>query len=147
MSNGNGSVAATCPVSRSQPKITTQPRGVGVAAVPVAHDLRSVITAINAMSNIVQTVTRGLPQINNTYDTIINFQSTPPEREPPPQYPRITWKEIIRDYTDNEVVNPDDETQRVAIQTIVRVIWQEEFLERRVVYNGRWLPNYNFHKG
>jgi hypothetical protein len=131
--------APSCPISTSQQKVTTvgAPPGVEIAHVATARDLRSVITALNQMSNIVQNITRGAPQINNTVFPSVNFRSTPPPREPPPQYQRVTWKEIMREYHDDEIVNPDNEDQKVEIKTIKRIRWQEDVTEQRVVYRGR----------
>lgn len=131
--------APSCPISNPQQKVLSQrqPLAPDIAHVPTAHDLLSVITAINQMNNIVQHITRGLPQINNFVVPSVRISSEPPERQEPPQYPQITWNEISRDYHDDEVVNPDDEKQRVEIKTLARIIWQEDTTEQRVVYKGR----------
>lgn len=137
MSNGNA--APSCPVSNPQQKILSQKQPIApdIAHVPTARDLASVITAINMMSNIVQHITRGTPQINNTYGTTIRLRSPPPEREPPPEYQPVTWKQVTRDYHEDEVENPDRPEQKVPIKTIKRVIWEEDTTGQRVVYKGR----------
>jgi hypothetical protein len=140
----NGDAAATCPVGYGQYATTPQgragpqkpPKVVDIAAVPTARDLISAITAINQMNHIVQHITRGTPQINNTYGPNIRFSSSPPDRDRP-EYQPVRWKQITRDYHDDEVVNPDNEKQRVQIKTIKRNIWQEDSTEQRVVYKGR----------
>jgi hypothetical protein len=139
MSNGNGLAAPSCPISNPQQKFLSQrqPVALDITNVPIARDLPSVITAINMMSSIIQHITRGTPQINNTYGTNIIFKSSPPDREPPPQYQPVRWKQITRDYSEDEVVNPDDDKQRISIKTIKRIIWQEDSTEQRVVYKGR----------
>jgi hypothetical protein len=135
MSPVNGSVAPSCPISRSQP--TQMPRNLpDIAAIPPVRDLRSVITAINAMNNIVQHLTRGAPQINN-----IRFAPIPgqpdPVPDPPPQYERTTWVEVDRDYADNKVVNPDDSEQYVEIKTLSYIKWRDETTGHWLVYRGQ----------
>jgi len=141
----NGSAAPSCPIGYGQLKDTPQgqrgPQNIGrtidITSVPPARDLISAITAINQMNNIVQHITRGVPQINNTYGTSINFRSPRPDREPPPQYQPVTWKQIKRDYHDDEIENPERPDQKIQIKTIKRLIWQEDTTEQRVVYKGR----------
>jgi hypothetical protein len=88
-----------------------------------------VINAINQMNNIIQSITHGAPQINNT-----RFPSE--AQAPPPEYARLTWEEAGRDYADSEVVNPDDESQSIKIKVISRVFFQEKATEHQLVYEG-----------
>ena len=133
MSNG---AAPVCPVSRSQPtQAVPQPNAPGVNHIPPAHNLRTVITAINTMNNVIQNITRGAPQINNVHPA--GAAGIPaPKPPPPPQYARLTWREINRGYTERKVVNPDDQTQFVKIRTLAFVAWQEDAIGSRLVYKG-----------
>jgi len=123
--------APHCPISRNGPLQGSriQPPALDVAHVPTARDLPTVLTAINIMNNIVQHITNGAPQINNT--------GTPPvQQPPPPSYNRLTWKEVYRTYTENEVVNPEDHEQKIKIKVLSSVYFQEQTSGHQLAYGG-----------
>ena len=134
MSNGT---APSCPVSYSQMKGTTHRSkpALDIATIPPARDLPSVITAINAINNVVQHLTRGQPQINNIRFPAIQAEPDP-VMPPAPQYARYTWYETNRSYTDGKVVNPDDESQYVKVKTIATISWDENVTGNRLRYKA-----------
>lgn len=133
-------VAPSCPISHSQqiPGARRQPAGVDISTIPVARDLRSVITAINAISNVVMHITRGAPQVNNIYPTNVNGIPSPVDQRPPsPRYGNISWQEESRTVQQQQVTNPDKETGgHVDIETISRVEWAEANTWNTLVYEG-----------
>jgi hypothetical protein len=132
--------APNCPISHDQPKgLPRQPYAIDVAAIPpAAHDLKSVITAINAMNNVVQHITRGTPQVNNTYLPSVKS----PDEQPPEKldYVSQTWREVRREWSSGRVVNPDDDSQYVEIKTISNIKWLEDVTEHQLVYMGHKGP-------
>jgi hypothetical protein len=124
----NGNTAPVCPVSRSQPTQAMQPFAPGVNSIPRAHNLITVITAINTMNHVVQQLTKGLPQINN-----IGTPPSPPQ-PPAPQFAPSNWQEIGRGYTEQEVVNPDDKSQSVTLHTLSFVVWEWPTTGHTLVY-------------
>lgn len=103
----NGSVAPTCPVSRSQVPIAR-------AALPVAIarpiDLPSAIQAINQLITIIN----DSPTENNLVDY--------------PYLPR--WHEIHRDTTVVRITNPDDKEMWVDVERITNLIFQDRTSEQ-----------------
>lgn len=131
-------VAPSCPISNSQPtQKPYQPPGASAngAQIPPAHDLRTVINAINAMNFVVNQITRGAPQVNNVYPPT-EAGIPAPQQEPPPQYERLTWHERNRGYVMQQVINPDDPEQFVEINTLSFVHWIEEATGHNLVYQG-----------
>jgi hypothetical protein len=97
----NGSVAPTCPISRSQVPIA---RPATPIAIPRAIDLPSAINAINQLimlnNNLIQ---------NNLVE-----------------YPYIPkWKEVHRVKTVVRVSNPNDPEQWVDVERISNLVFQD----------------------
>jgi hypothetical protein len=129
-------IAPACPVSRSQPtQKPSQPSHVEVAAIPLAHDLRSAINALNIMSSVVQQVTRGAPQVNNVYPLTAGGVPAP-AKDPSPEYERLIWEESSRGYVEQKLINPDDREQFIWIKTIGDVIWREKSTGHQLFYWG-----------
>jgi hypothetical protein len=97
----NGSVAATCPISRSQVPIA---RPASPIAIARPTDLPSAIQAINQLIMIYNT-----PVQNNT---VI--------------YPYIPdWTEVHRDTTVVRVTNPKDKDMWVDVERITNLVFQD----------------------
>jgi hypothetical protein len=134
--------AATCPVSHSQQKISTSQQmknGADVNNIPPAHDLRSVITAINRMGSVINNITRGTPQVNNYYPTGSKGIPDPAPPPPFPGYEQMSWREVNREYGDGEIRSPhkDHAGQYVPVKVIKQVKWLDDITEHRVTYKGR----------
>lgn len=131
--------APYCPTSYSQPttdrRRLQQPGQTDIPTIPPAHDLRSVITAINQMNNVFQHITRMPTQINNVYPPTIAGIPAPP-KGPTPTYARLTWQEGGRNYNKQKVVNPEDKTQFIEINTISSVGWYETATGHTLRYDG-----------
>lgn len=121
-------VAPICPVSIGQ--LTPDKLAIEINSIPRAHDLLSVITVINAINNIVQTITRGAPQINN-----IGTPYVPPAMPAAPQYANPNWKEVTRLTSEQKVINPDDKDQEILITTLNMVTWADN-LGQQLRYQG-----------
>lgn len=99
----NGSVAPTCPVSRSQVPIA---RAAPPNAIARPIDLPSAIRAINELITV----------INNS-----NIQNNLVE------YPYIPdWSEIHRDTTVVRITNPQDKEMWVDVERITNLVFQDK---------------------
>ena len=138
MSNG---AAPTCPISYSQPTQPTPQIKATTAAIPRAHNLITVILAINRMNNVIQNITRGAPQINNTRNISgggENAQTSPVDgRQPFPGYAGGTWQETNRNYNSTKLVNPDTPSQSISIKTIGSITFTESETGNTLVYTGQ----------
>jgi hypothetical protein len=142
MSNG---AAPSCPISYSQigstfrEQLAAYPKpGVIkdlVNKIPRAHDLPSVITALNAINNIVTLVTRSAPQVNNTF-----VQGSPSivlkGEDFNPHYAREDWVQESREYATQKLKNPDDEEQFIEIKTVKVNIFFNTNDSSRLFYDG-----------
>jgi hypothetical protein len=91
-----------------------------VNQIPRAHDLPTVITAINRINNIVTIITRGEPQVNNTYvqgkpSVILKGQDFNP------RYQQADWVLEGRQYEQRKIKNPEDEDQFIEIRILKTV--------------------------
>jgi hypothetical protein len=131
--------APYCPISYSEPGPTRragQPGQTVIPTIPPAHDLRSVITAINQMNTVVQHITRMPTQINNVYPP--TEEGVPaPTLPPTPQYAQMSWQEGGRNYNSQKVVNPDDKSQKVEIKTISSIGWFDSATGHTLRYDGQ----------
>jgi len=126
--------APVCPVSRSQPTQKIQPPGIDVDSIPRAHNLITVINAVHRMVNVITKLNRGEPQINNAEPPAdYGYPSLKPV---PPQYAQMNWVEVYRTYEDQEVVNPEDETQKVAIRTLSTVLFVDRATGHQMLYQA-----------
>jgi hypothetical protein len=141
MSNG----APTCPISSGQPipgkevfhrgEPWRRPRDIqdAIDQIPTAHDLRSAILALNRMNSIISMINRGEPMINNT-----RIPKEPDIKEKGedhnPHYDPRDWVESGREYVQQEVVNPDDESQTIKIKTLKYVDFYNPNTDYRLTY-------------
>lgn len=92
----NGSVAPACPVTRSE--VPPAQPGIKVPFVPKATDLDSAIAAINKLIDIVMTDTE----------------------------PSIRWLEKERVTAIVRIFNPDDDSQWVDVERIMRLVMEDQ---------------------
>jgi hypothetical protein len=119
MSNGNGSVAPVCPISRGQTPPGMAPPSV--PQIPQATDLPSAIAALAQMI-----LARQLPQVsaNNV---------APPYAAPRPgagttgsgTSKKPGWEEIGRGLEPHRIHNPDDDSTYVELNRITFLLFQE----------------------
>jgi hypothetical protein len=106
-----------------------------VNKIPPAHDLPSVITAINHINNIVTLITRGEPQVNNTY-----VQGQPSVilkgDDFNPHYTKEDWVLEGREYVTQKLKNPDNEDQYIEIKTLKLVVFFNSNDSSRLNYDG-----------
>lgn len=137
-------VAASCPISNSQFPYGRQwgsgdPRShLGtlqdlINTIPRAHDLPSAIQAINIMNSIISRLTRGEPQVNNTYvpgtpSVILKGQDNNPHYGP------ADWMEESRHYRKQKLFNPDDPTQFIVINVLNSVMFYNPNTNYRLQY-------------
>jgi len=113
--------------------------GADVNNIPPAHDLRSVITAINRMGSVINNITRGAPQVNNYYPTGAKGIPDPAPPPPFPGYDDVSWKEAGREYGTEVIYAPhkDHKGQSIEIKVVKQAKWREEMSGHQLVYKGR----------
>jgi hypothetical protein len=109
-----GRVAQYAKLSKLKDKINSIPR---------AHDLPSVINALNIISSVITEITHNAPMINNVHPTglpsvILKGDDFNPHYEP------ADWFETGRVYDHQELVNPDNNDQFIPISTLSQVSYQ-----------------------
>lgn len=133
--------APYCPINRSEPTQAIrklQGAQTVIPTIPPAHDLRSVITAINQMNNVFLHITRMPTQINNVHPTNeAGIPAPTPPKQPVPGYANMSWQEGGRNYTKQKVVNPEDKTQFVEIDTISSIGWYDTATGHTLRYDGQ----------
>jgi hypothetical protein len=80
------------------------------------------------MNSVIQHITIGVPVINNI--------GTPPVQQPTYGYKRVTWKEVSRNYQEQEVINPDNKDQKIKIKTLSQVNWIESTSGHQLTYQS-----------
>jgi hypothetical protein len=119
--------ALTCPTSSNQPRGLASQFGLAkqVAAIPRATDLKSAITALNMIENIVQQITYTQPVVNNIGQEP-DYSSLYPTG-PFQLFEASNWHEKDRDYsTPQKVYNTDDLEQFVQMKTIGFVLFEDK---------------------
>lgn len=103
----NGSVAPTCPVSRSQVPISRPAPPVAIAR-PI--DLPSAIRAINQLITVVNN--------NAVQNNLVDYPYIP------------DWTEIKRNTTIVRVVNPQDKNMWVDVERITNLVFEDRTSEQ-----------------
>lgn len=142
----SNNLALSCPISIGQigqasfrQQLAAYPKPALVKdlvnKIPPAHDLPSVITAINHINNIITTITHGEPQVNNTY-----VQGQPSVilkgDDHNPHYVQDDWVLEGREYNTQKLKNPDDEEQYIEIKTLKTVFFFNVNDSSRLNYDG-----------
>jgi hypothetical protein len=105
-----------------------------INSIPRAHDLPSVINALNIMNNVITHIARGSPAINNVYPqggASVTLKGTD-DKPPGPQ----DWEYADRDYQGQKLYNPDNEKQYVQMKIITSVMWQNYNSDAALIYDG-----------
>lgn len=91
-----------------------------VNQIPRAHDLRSAISALNRINNIVMLISRGEPVVNN-----VRVQGDPSVilkgNDYNPYYQPNDWVEERRVYHKQKMYNPEDEEQFIEVSVLSAV--------------------------
>jgi hypothetical protein len=106
-----------------------------VNSIPRAHDLLSVITALNVMNSIITQITHSAPQVNNTFVPgagSVTLQGI----DHKPDYIRADWIEENREYEIRHAVNPDDKNQKIPINVLTRVDFHNVNNGSLLIYDG-----------
>jgi hypothetical protein len=126
-------VAASCPVSFSQyptarrlltgkdPRSPISRLVDQINRIPRAVDLPSAIHALNIMNNIIFQLTRGEPQINNIGQDVGGGGVILKGEDFNPHYQQLDWVLESRTYDQVEVINPDNEDQKIPIKVLSTV--------------------------
>lgn len=136
------SVAPACPVSYGQPIPGARVNLRGdpwsrnrdkIEQIPWAHDLRSVIIALNMMSHIITEILRTGPQVNNIR------QPNPPDeiekgQNNDPRYQNADWIQENRVYKTQKLINPDDTEQSIEIKVLSQVTFFNQNTTYRLQY-------------
>jgi hypothetical protein len=106
-----------------------------INSIPRAHDLRSVIHALNIMNNIITQITRGAPAVNNVHpqdggSVILNGIDHKPDGTPQ------DWEYADREYEPQKLINPDDDTQFIQMKILTMVMWQNANSDANLIYEG-----------
>lgn len=106
-----------------------------IHSIPQAHDLPSVIRALNVMSHVITQIMRSGPAVNNVYPTgepsvILKGEDFNPH------YQDRDWIEEGRQYKQQYIVNPDDQNQYIEIKTLSMVSFFNENTSYRLNYYG-----------
>lgn len=141
-------IAPTCPISFGQFQVGRQwgkqdPRSsVGdlqdlIHQIPQAHDLPSVIRALNVMSHVVTLITRGAPMVNNVYPTGEPSVILKGHNDKPDYWDsQRNWVEEGRNYKQQKIENPDDPSQFIEIKTLSMISFFNEITSYRLNYYG-----------
>ena len=110
-----------------------------VNSIPRAHDLPSVINALNIMANIVTQITRNAPQVNNlvtNFDFPGGISAVLKGQEFGQQYGPADWIQEDRNYEVRHAVNPDDHDQSIAIKVLTNVTFSNKNTGYLLEYEG-----------
>jgi hypothetical protein len=96
-----------------------------VNSIPRAHDLPSVIRALNVMNNIITQITRGEPAVNNvTPAKPVNPPDVKLKGEDRKPDPLGDWNAGMQNKTKQKCYNPDNPDQWIEISTVTAATWQ-----------------------
>lgn len=98
----NGSVAPTCPISRSQVPIA---RAAPPVAIPVPTDLPSALRAISQLIYVINS--------SNIQNNLVEYPYLP------------DWTEVHRDTTIVRIANPQDPEMWVDVERITNLVFQD----------------------
>jgi hypothetical protein len=106
-----------------------------VNKIPRAHDLPSVIRALNIMNNIITMINRAEPVVNNIHPpggggVILKGETFGQDYGP------ADWVLEGRDYITQKAINPDDNDQYIEIKCLKVVYFFNPNTDYRLNYEG-----------
>jgi hypothetical protein len=135
----SNNLAPVCPVSFGQPTPDIQRLRHTVNSIPRANDLKSAITALNIIANVISQINRGQPVINNIGGggggsnlPGTNLNGT----DNNPHYTKADWIEEYRHYDKRKLYNYDDQSQFIEINVLTEVVFTNKNTNYTFKYNG-----------
>ena len=124
------------PYTKTDPRSRVQTLKDLIDSIPRAHDLQSVIKALNIINNIIMHLTRGTPAINNVYEQGRGANIILKGDDNDPGFINADWIEETRVYKKQKMINPDDPSMFIEINVLNFVAFRNDNTAARFTYIG-----------